>query len=272
MKSYRPYQFTLFRIFLGYYLFDFFIHLIAYATDLYSDQGIYPLKSDASLLNIFNIFSSPFGVKMILVALTVLSLLYLFGIYRRVAALLLWYGWACLMNRSYAYGMPSEGYTGWLLLASVLIPSGEPLSLGKKDPNWSLPKELYYGMWLIIGLSYSASGINKLGSISWRNGEALAIIFEGPLVRVWMSDILQRLPIGLVKMISWFSLWLEVLYAPLCLFRQTRFLAWIMMVILHLGVLGALNIGNVTFAMLITHFFVFDVRWLSAKVKWDEAK
>jgi len=200
-------------------------------------------------------------------ALLSLTFLYLFGFYRRVTALLLWYGWACMINRSYAYGVPSEGYIGWLLLASTLIPSGEPLSFGKKNPNWSLPKELYYGMWLIIGLSYSVSGINKLESVSWRNGEALIIIFEGPLARAWLSDILQKLPVGLVKMMTWSSLWLEVLYAPLCLFRQTRVWAWIMMVMLHLGVLCTLNIGNVSFAMLITHFFVFDTRWLSTKFK-----
>ena len=53
---------------------------------------------------------------------------------------------------------------GWLLLANALVPIGEPLCWQKRIPPGRCLR-LFYGAWLITGLAYCVSGIDKLGSL-----------------------------------------------------------------------------------------------------------
>lgn len=274
MKFYSAYQFSIFRILFGYFLFDFFIHLLPHSVDVYSREGMFPLSLASPFPNILVWFTTSWQIKSIIGALTIFSFFYMIGWHRRIMAFLLWYGWACLLNRIPYVTIPSEGLIGWLLLASVLIPSGKPLSIGRKVSRWEMPKEIFYGAWIIFSLAYSASSIDKLQAISWRNGDILNIAFETPIARPWfLVDWINQLPSGVLKSLTWLALGLELSFAPLALFWHSRLLVMIGMVCMHLMVLLTFNLGNLSLSMLLAHFFILDARWFPGKtVQRDSPK
>ena len=104
LQGYPAYQYSIFRIIFGFYLFLHFIHLIGAAPDIWSNMGIF---ADPSLNftfgmfpNILNWMDSPLEVRIFVSFNALLSLGLLFGVYRRTCCLLLWYGWACLFHRN----------------------------------------------------------------------------------------------------------------------------------------------------------------------------
>src|SRR5690606_28160381 len=92
-------------------------------------------------------WDSPAFAEAFLAALIGLSLLLALGCWRRGAALLLAYGSACLFNRNNLIANPSLPYLGVLLLLMVVIPAGEPWSVGasvrgsasRRDRGWAMP-------------------------------------------------------------------------------------------------------------------------------------
>lgn len=156
---------------------------------------------------------------------------------------------------------------GWLLLACALVPRGEGHSLQRipADPAWEMPPVLWYGAWLILALGYSLSGIHKLlNSPSWVNGSALNHILHSPLAHdSFVCEWLLAQPPLLGQLLTWSLLALETAFAPLCLWRSTRFLAWVGMVGMHLGLLVVIDFPTLTLGVLMAHLFVFDRRWLS---------
>jgi hypothetical protein len=264
VKSYLPTQFALFRILFGSYLLLYFIFLIPYAPDIYSSSGMFSSLSKLSPFpNVLNWMSGPKQVQEVLALLAIVSTFYLLGFCRRLSAIVLWYGWASLINRMPYFAVPSEGYVGWLLLVSAVLPSGEPLSLTKRIETWQMPKVIFYGAWTIIALSYTCSGIDKLSSPSWLNGSALQMVFESPMARTGaIVNFFSTLPPSLLRLLTWGALGVEILFAPFCIFAMGRKLIWFAMVGMHLGILMTLNITSVSIAMLLTHLFIFDTRWL----------
>ena len=198
--------------------------------------------------------------------LTILSGLFVIGWRRPWVAFLLWYGWACLFNRNIFIANPSLPFMGWLLLAFVVIPSGEPLSKGtEKNPDWEFPKEIFYGAWILLSLGYTISGIHKLGSPSWIDGSAIYHVLSNPLGRnnllcEWMISMPE-----LLRILTWGTLCIEILFAPLALFPRIRPWIWLTVVFMHFGILGVIDFADLTFGILMFHFFTFDARWLPAR-------
>ena len=278
LQGYPAYQYSIFRMIFGFYLFLHFIHLIGAAPDIWSSSGI---LADPALNftfgmfpNILNWMDSPLEVRIFVSFNALLSLGLLFGVYRRTCCLLLWYGWACLFHRNNLISNPGIPFVGWLLLANALVPIGEPLCWRKKaDPSWSMPAVLFYGAWLIAGLAYCASGIDKLGSPSWVDGSALHHLLHNPLARDWfLRDLLLKLPFGLISLLTWFTLALEIGFCVLCIFRKTRLWAWILIMLMHLGILSVVSFADLTFGMMMVHFFTFDPRWFGGNPRKGEKK
>jgi predicted DCC family thiol-disulfide oxidoreductase YuxK/uncharacterized membrane protein YphA (DoxX/SURF4 family) len=115
---------------------------------------------------------------------------------------------------------------------------------------------------LIAGLAYCASGIDKLGSPSWVDGSAIHHLLHNPLARDWfLRDLLLHLPFGIINFLTWFTLALEIGFCVLCIFRKTRLWAWILIMLMHLGILSVVSFADLTFGMMMVHFFTFDPRW-----------
>src|SRR5262245_35106428 len=121
-------QYTIYRVVFGLYLLQHFLALLPWGKELFSSAGVLPKVSLSPLTHVFpNILSladSPFFVEACLMAAAVLSVFFTMGKFDRVAALLLWYLWACFYGRNPLIGNPSMPFIGWLLLGHLVIPSG----------------------------------------------------------------------------------------------------------------------------------------------------
>lgn len=290
MKWISSTVFALFRVVMGLYLTIHFYQLLDTATEIFSNQGVI---SDATLLPsygklpLFLLYQDdPQTVYWFIFSLFAASLMFTLGIYRRTVSMWLFYGWMCLLNRNPLISNPSLGYIGWLLLACTLIPKGERLGFLQSEAQrkryyekfgrWEVPDILFYGMWIIIGISYTASGVHKLQCPDWWNGTALYYVLTGPLVRkdnpivaFILSDMM------FVKMMTWGSLFLEVSALFFGTFYRTRKYYWAMFMGFHLGIVSTVNFTDLTFGMMIAHLFTFDPSWFSftrrfvQKYDWD---
>src|SRR5262245_24427796 len=97
-------QFAWFRILFGAYLAVHFALHIPYGPELFSREGVPPsarLNPTFGILpNVLARWDSRAFVTVFLIALTAFAILLILGVTRRLIALLLWYGWACLFNRN----------------------------------------------------------------------------------------------------------------------------------------------------------------------------
>lgn len=78
-------------------------------------------------------------------------------------------------------------------------------------------------MWIIIGTSYTASGIHKLQCESWLDGTALYYVLTGSLARL-NNPIVKLLTMNMsfIKLMNLESIFLEVSYLFLGTFYKTR--------------------------------------------------
>jgi hypothetical protein len=274
---YSESQFALFRVLFGAYLFQHFVLLIPHAAEVFSREGMLPsvdLNPTSRIFpNLLGVVDSPSGVQVWLSLLAALSGCLAAGLWQRPVSLALWYGFACLFNRNVLISNPSLGFVGWLLLLLALVPAGNRWSLFSKrslsevPPGpWQLSPVLYWGAWFLLALGYTASGLHKLSAPSWRDGSALSHVLSIPLARdvPWREWILSLDPV-VVRVLTWSALAAEILYLPLAYFERTRLLAWLSMVLMHLGILCVISFAELSFGMLLVHAFVFDPKWLRAR-------
>ncbi|HUO86455.1 MAG TPA: hypothetical protein VM617_03625, partial [Thermoanaerobaculia bacterium] len=277
MKTIPGAQLTVFRALLGLYLAAHFLHLLPWGAELFSAAGVLPDPAlnptwPTRVLLPFPLgwWDSPGAVTAVLVAGTVLALAFAAGIHRRPAAALLWLVWASLFARNNLIANPSLPYVGLLLLLTLLIPVGEPLTLlprrHRHREDWFFPASVYQVAWLLLMAGYTYSGIVKLASPSWVDGTALAHLLANPLARDGLlRDLLLALPDGLLRLATWGALAVEVLALPLALWRRTRPAIWLATGALQLGILGVVAFADLTIGMLLAHLFVFDPDWLPAR-------
>lgn len=263
MITISKHQFIVFRAIFGLYLCQHFAGLLPYGAELFSRDGV---LADASLNfthgllpNPLEHWDSPAFVAGFLWALLALSVLFTLGIGWRICALLLWYGWACLFNRNNLISNPSLAYIGLLLLFCALLP---PIK------HWKFPPVLFGIAWMLLAVGYTFSGAVKCSSPSWLDGTAMLHVVNNPLARPgFFRDAFLSLPLWVIKLSTWGSLALEVSFVLLCLHRRTRLWAWLATSAMHLSILLMIDFADLSFGMLMFHLFVFDPRWLPARVK-----
>lgn len=267
------YQFSIIRIILGIYFSFFFFFLIPKTASLFSSQG---MLADPTLHETYAYFpsilywqNSPEFCKIFCILSCISSICLAFGLFRRVAAFLTWYGLACFWNQNEIFWSPAMPLVGWLLLCYAFIEKGEPLSVTKKNPSWKLNPAYKTLALFTLGVAYSFSGIFKFLSPSWIDGNAI----EDSLKWIWSRDwIYVDLYLGMPKLIlncvTWISLFGELLFLPLCFFKLGRPIAWLVVTMMQINILLLLDIIDLTTGVLIFHAFVFDVRWLGFLEQW----
>ncbi len=264
-------QFAITRIMLGIYLAIHSGVLIPYAADIFSRKGMLP---DPRVNWVYRIwpnplyhFDQPWVITTIFVVLTCGGFLIAAGICRRPVSLFLWFLWACLLGRNNFTLNPSVPVVGWFLLLFALTPSGEPWCVGRKKPpenEWWMPATLYWGTWLITALSYSMSGILKLPSPSWQDGNALFYAVEQLYGRNWfVTDLFLALPDFILKYMTWGALAMEILFAPLCMAHLLRPIAWAAMFGMHIALIFLMIFFDLSIVLVLLHIYLFDIRWLS---------
>jgi predicted DCC family thiol-disulfide oxidoreductase YuxK len=267
MKAMSSWQFTLFRVVFGGYLAVHFLQLAPWAGELFGHHGLMP---QPSLNPAHGLFPNPLDLPLsdgllsaILALLAAVALLFAAGQWRRTAALILWFGWTALFHRNNLILNPSVPYVGLLLVLSALVPGGEPWSRGRRDAGWAMPKWVFRSAWILMAVGYSFSGLTKLPSESWIDGSALRHLLENPLARPGaVREALVALPDVVLKLLTWGTLAVELLFAPLALWARSRPWIWLTLVLTHLGILAVVDFADLSFGMLMLHLFTFDPEWL----------
>lgn len=268
-------QYSLYRVLLGSYLLVHFVRLIPWGREVFSNAGVLPNASVSPLISLFpNVLAycdSSTVVGFILVGGALLAVVFALGWHDRVAALALWYLWACLLGRNPLIANPSLPFIGWLLLAHTVLPSapyGSWTARGRPDPrgDWQMPAFVFGLAWALMAVSYSYSGYTKLVSVSWLDGSALFRVLQSPLARpTFLRALALGMPLGLLQLGTWGALALELGFAPLALFRKLRPFIWLAMVGLHFSLVLLVNFADLTAGMLLLHLFTFDPRWIRPK-------
>ncbi len=267
---YSPLQFSVVRIALGVYLMIYFLRLLPYSTILFSDQG---MVTDITLNFTYpftfwfiHYFTSPTTITFLLCVLILISVLFTFGIYRLCTAFLLWIGWLILFNLNNLTSDPSLAYVGLLLLVYAIVPKGEPLVLGQRflvsDVSWYMPSIMYWGLWFILGLSFTNSGIEKFSSELWTSGTALYYFSTGPIALSnqfvgWISTW----PIIVTATITWLVLYTQILAIVMVCFRKTRIIFWFITTGFFFIAIGVLDLFEVLIGMLLFYTFLIESRW-----------
>ena len=265
-------QFSFYRAVFGSYLLIHFLCLLPWAKEVFSNHGALPDAGASPLIhafpNILAVVDSPIFVEGLILFAALFSVFFTIGKWDKIAAIGIWYIWACLLGRNPLISNPSIPFIGWLLLAHALIPGapyGARAAVNRVDPagGWKMPPLLFLSAWIVMAAGYSYSGYTKLVSPSWVDGTALMRILHNPLARPgFVRDFLLILPPAFLKMATWGALALELLFAPLALFRATRRWIWLAMTMLHLGLVMMIAFADLTAGMLILHFFTFDPAWV----------
>ena len=270
--KYPAYQFALFRTIFGLYLLLHFLYLIPVASEIWSSAGFI---SDVKLNptygffpNILYVLDSENMLTLFVSIMALLSFFVMIGFYRRTASLLLWYGWACLFHQNNLILNPGLPMVGWLLLALVLIPKGEGFGLNKEEASWYMPPILFWGAWLMLGVAYTISGLDKAMSPSWQDGSAITHLLSNPLARdYFVRDFFLCLPETFRQVLTWGTLALEISFGLFAIFSKTRLWAWCMIMLMHLGILLIIDFPDLTFGVIMLHLFTFDARWFKTQKK-----
>jgi predicted DCC family thiol-disulfide oxidoreductase YuxK len=272
-------QYSVFRFLLGTYLAFHFLHLLPWVGEVFSSAGMLPSASLSPLTrvfpNILAITDTPAAAMLLCCCAVMASLALAAGWHDRLAALLAWYVLACFFGRNPLIQNPSLPYLGWMLLLHAALPSGPPsgpygswAARGRNDPGgaWALPASLFAAAWIVMAVSYSYSGYTKLFSPSWVSGDTVSAVLRNPLARDWfLRDAFLALPPIALKLITWGILVVELLFAPICLWRRARPWAWLAMLVVQFGFLALLSFPDLTIAMLLFHLLTFDPAWLKPR-------
>lgn len=274
LESYTPYQFALARIFLGLLIIFCMVPMLWHGVDLFSSVSMVANPqlnwTYGYLYNPLDTYDSPPVILSVIVATIVLAVLFTLGIFRRSCAVLLWVCWTCLFNRNNFISHPGVSFVGWLLLATALVPTGEPLVLGAKSSrlnhDWFMPRALFVGAWLVMAVSYTLSGVLKAASPSWIDGTAIYYVTRtANTYQWWFADIVRDLPMLFWMGMTWLTLALEILFLPLCVISKGRLAAWGGMLLLHLGIATFFDFIELTLSLMVVHFFTFDARWFPGR-------
>lgn len=268
-------QYSIFRGILGSYLFVHFIHLLPWASEIFSNQGVLPQSTHSPLIycfpNILAICDTPLFLTGFLLIGVVSSLGLTVGWKDRFSAVVIWYILTCLNGRNPLISNPSIPYIGWILLAHAcipFIPYGSWKGRGRIQEviKWNMPFSIFNVAWIILAISYTYSGYTKLISPSWIDGTAIQKILDNPLARpTIIPSLLLLLPPVMLKIMTWGALGAELLFAPIAIFRMFRPWIWLFLLIMHISLMLLIDFADLSFAMILMHFFTFDPGWIKPK-------
>ncbi len=276
MSPIGPRHFAWFRLLLGLLVLGQLLAWWPWADELFTTDGL-PAIDPGGPGGVGDLFPSPFApgggdpanVRALLAASIAAALAFALGIARRAMALALWYCWTLLGLTSPLVQTVASAYVGWLLLASVLVPTGEPLRpLGRVRPGGGVvPRAVTICAWIVLAAAYGLSGLDKLESPGWRDGLALGAAVGLPYAREGAASALLALPQFVQQLATWAGLGVELAFPLLACLRWTRPIAWAAGVALQLGLLVLFAFPGLTLGMLLMHAFTFDTRWLPARVR-----
>lgn len=156
--------------------------------------------------------TEPWAVRAVFVVGVVAHVLWLVGLYTRLASLVAWVVWVSMVGRQpLLYALPDHLHTAIATLL-VLMPTGRGLSL---DARWRgkggpVPVWCRRIVQLQIAVVYVATGVLKSG-VTWKDGTALYYTLVNPYNRHFVLDrALALLQPWVLRPMTWAVLVWEV--------------------------------------------------------------
>jgi predicted DCC family thiol-disulfide oxidoreductase YuxK len=268
-------QYALFRVLLGAYLCAHFIGLMPWTTELFSSAGLLPDASASPAFAVPNLLwlsDAPAALHALVMSAAIAAVLLAMGRHDRIAAAWIWLVLMALLARNPLIANPGMPYVGWMLLAHLFMASWPRQDdRGAHDARAQsghspMAPAVIAASWVVLALSYSYSGYTKLFSATWLSGDAVAVVLDNPLARdTWLREVFTALPATLLKLLTWFILWVELLYAPLFLVRRLRVWLWSSMLFVQVGFLLLLKFPDLTTPMLLMHLLACEPRWFDRR-------
>lgn len=153
-----------------------------------------------------------------------------------------------------------HGYITWILFATLFIPSGEGSFLRKKasSSKWTLPYSVQLPILLVLAASISFSGISKMLTPLWYNGTAMELFMENPRFNWILAKYLNEIPY--FSHASTYAVFIiEAAFFPFYLIPKTRFIAWLVLLLLLIGFFVLMHIYIVAMIMLIILYFLYPL-------------
>jgi len=253
-----------FQFIFGLYLTYHFMGLQSHVEETFGNEMPYDvsLSPTHTFPNIINVVNKTIGMSMFLIFMTFCSVSFMFGtslvrhIPSQLMAAFMLLGWVSLLNRNPLISNPGIPYVGWLLLVYTFY------------KHKQIPKRVYWLSWFLMALGYTASGLHKLKCPSWLDGSAITHVLMTPLARDnFLRNFMLNLPEFILKMITWSSLMLEIMFLPFGIFYHTRFWFWCAYILFHVGIVLVVSFTDLTLGVLMIHLFTFDHNWLTKKRK-----
>ena len=264
-------QYSIVRAIFGAYLFIHFVALIPWAHEVFEQV----LPRDASpLLRLFPNILAVADVAMPLVV-SLRS--------RRSSSpsdsttasprCVIWYVLACLFGRNPLIANPSLPFAGWLLLAHAFVPAapfGSWAARGRTDPRGGLDDAARH-LRRDVDRDVPRLHIQRLDEARqsvlgrWHRHGARAR--ESARASDVRADAAALAAVAADAADDVGALALELLYAPLALFRRVRPWIWLAMLAMHLGLMVLIDFADLSFMMVILHLFTFDPAWVRARAR-----
>jgi hypothetical protein len=249
---------ALFRIFLGCAV------LLTILTwhdprQLFTDAGLFPTDTmhalqDPLRFSLFFFIRNPSIIVGCYYLLIVATLCFIFGIYSRLANLILYILLISFLART---PMLDYGGTNMLQIAcfyslflhtdQALVPAWIPKRPSEKSvPGWPMRM-----IQLQLGLVYLFAGIAKLQGVDWLHGSALYSIMMDPTFSFFNVQALARFP-WIFNLMSYATLATELLFNFWIWIPSHRRIALAAVVIMHIGLILTMNVHYFSETMICT--------------------
>lgn len=258
--------FSLVRMLFGLWLIQHFFFLIPYGRELYSSEGMKVAGGALYLKELLAPLRSPAGISTLLGLSLLSSIFFTLKIKRALNSLFLFFTWVFFFHQDLLTYNPGVPYIGWMLLALSLVPDNEERFFWEnKSPDFSFPPVLFWGLWLVVTLGYTASGLHKFFfSPLWREGRALTYVFDYPATRSeTLAQLYFGLPLLIQKIVNWSVIIVEGFFFLALFIPKGRKTLWILNSLMHLGILITLKFASLSIVMLIIHAFMIEDGWFS---------
>lgn len=271
---------SLWRFLFGIYVVVYTIGLIPYASELFSRSGMIvdprmnPTFDSFPLPLVF--WDSPATVTALVALKAMAGICIALGLVFRPACALAYFVTFYCVNRNNFAISPELPFMGWLFLACLFFRRRSPQAFPESifGTRYVLPYELVWGGWILLGITYSYSGLAKFQSTGWYSGEALLDILRNSQAhRDWYQPWLETIPELVFRVVNWFVVGIELVGAVIVFWPRGRIAyAWLMTAI-HLALIFLFDVTQISLGMIVFQAFLLaSSRRVEAEIFWNRLK
>ncbi|MBK7889869.1 MAG: hypothetical protein IPJ84_03200 [Bdellovibrionales bacterium] len=227
-------------------------------------MGYDGLLQEAGTWTRWTFFVPNWGVDVFLGLGMTASLGVLTGYKRRPCAIFIWLSLVLIFARNALIKNVATDYVGWLLLASVFVPTSESIAGASpnKDEEFSVPPILLTGAWFVLTSTYTMSGLYKLSSEFWRTGLAVGIILNSYVGRAGsINEMICQMP-WLTYLMTWSVVFFETVAFVFFFKKAWRWALWLATALMHASIGVLTTMSDLSMSVLLFHLFLLDPKWI----------